>query len=341
MKIPDLQEAVKKKKFAPLYLFTGSEDFLIDEGIRLIVEHALEPSMRSFNLDVMYGSKSDVKDVVAHASAFPMMSERRVVIVKEAEKLATSESDMEVLGAYLQRPLESTSLVFVAPEGDMRKKPFTDIKKHAEVIECKPLFDSQIPPWIAEHIRRMGKEASLDACRLLQAYVGNSLRVLQSEIEKLITFVGARSEIKTKDVTAVAGATKGYTVFDLQDAIGAKDMRTAMRILEKMMQSSEQPTRIIIMLTRFFTQLWKLQDLRLKRSPDSEIASLIGVPSYYLKKYVAYQSKFSPGQIERAFRALLEADTTLKTISRDPKLVMELLVYELINGSRQRETAVS
>ncbi len=341
MKISELQAAVEKKNFAPLYLFVGPEDFLIDEGVRLIVEHALEPSMRSFNLDVMYGSKSDVKDVVAHASAFPMLGKRRVVIVKEAEKLAVSDTDKEVLAAYLQRPLESTSLVFVAPEADMRKKPFTDLKKYGNLIECKPMFDSEVPGWIAGRIKEMGNEVSDDACRLLQAYVGNSLRVLHSEVEKLITFIGARREIKVEDVTAVAGATKGYTIFDFQDAIGAKDMRIAMRILEKMLQSSEQPTRIIIMLTRFFTQLWKLQELRLKRSPDSQIASVIGVPSYYVKKYIEFQSHFSPEQIERAFRALLEADTTLKTISRDPKLVMELLVYELINGPRQLEDVLS
>lgn len=339
MTIAELRTAVRKKQFSPVYLLAGSEDFLIDESVRLIVDHALDPAMRTFNLDVMYGSKASARELVARASAFPMMSERRVVIVKESEKLGRTDADRELLASYVARPLESTLLIFISMEGDLRKKPFTDIRKYGEVVDCKSLQDRDVPMWIEGHAMQMGKTITPDAVSVLHTYVGNSLRVLHSELEKLSTYVGDRNEITADDVTAVVGATKGYTVFDLQDAVGAKDSRRALYILGKMMQRNESPQFIIVLLTRFFLNLWKIQELRMKRSPELEIATLTGIHHRYIGKHIGFQSNFTPGQIERAFRALLEADTTLKSTTKDPKIVMEMLVYELINGSRQQENA--
>lgn len=337
MTLEQLQAAVEKRQFAPIYFFYGAEDFLIDEGVEMIVAKAVDPAMKSFNFDVVYGSKADAKEVVAHASAFPMMSDRRVVLVKEFEKLVSSDPARELISTYIERPLESTSLILVSLQPDFRRKPFTDLKKSAETIECKSLFDSQIPHWISNRIRKYKKKVNPEACRLLHAYVGNSLRIIHSEIEKLLTFVGDRPEITAEDVTAVVGASKGYTVFDLQNAIGAKDMRAASRILERMIQAGQSPQLMIVMLTRFFTQLWKMHDLKSKRLSDGQIASELGVNPYFVKQFVSYSSKFSSEEIERCFQALLEADTVLKTTSRDPKIVLDLLVYSLIKGSKRPE----
>jgi DNA polymerase-3 subunit delta len=337
MTLQELHSAVAKKKFEPMYFFHGAEDFLIDEGVRLIVDHALDPSMRSFNLDVLYGGKTDAREVVAHASAFPMMSDRRIVVVREFEKLVVSESSKEILSAYIQRPLESTVFVMVALQADLRRKPFTDLRKRAATIECKPLWDNQVHGWIADRIRQMGKTANPEACRLLQAYAGNSLRVLQSELEKLFTYVSDRKTITPEDIAAVVGASKGYTVFDLQNAIGAKDMRTATRILERMLQGGQSPQMIIVMLTRFFTQLWKLHELRRRKAPESEIAGQLGVNPYYVKEYLSFQQRFTESEVELAFRALLEADTVLKTTSRDAKIVLDLVLHSFIRGKRKEE----
>jgi DNA polymerase-3 subunit delta len=225
MTYAEFQQAVRAQRFASIYLFYGEEDFLIDEGVQAISEHALDPGMKSFNLDVMDGSKVDAKDVVAHASSFPMMGPRRIVIVREFEKLVVAESAKEIVTAYVNRPLESTCLVLVSLDPDFRRRPFTDLKKKATLVECKPLYDQQVPGWVADRIKRLGKEANADACRLIHAYVGNSLRSLQNEIDKLLIFVGDRKEITSEDVATVVGASKGYTIFELQNAIGRQDPR--------------------------------------------------------------------------------------------------------------------
>jgi DNA polymerase-3 subunit delta len=331
MTYAEFQQAVRAQRFASIYLFYGEEDFLIDEGVQAISEHALDPGMKSFNLDVMDGSKVDAKDVVAHASSFPMMGPRRIVIVREFEKLVGAESAKEIVTAYVNRPLESTCLVLVSLDPDFRRRPFTDLKKKATLVECKPLYDQQVPGWVADRIKRLGKEANADACRLIHAYVGNSLRSLQNEIDKLLIFVGDRKEITSEDVATVVGASKGYTIFELQNAIGRKDTKEAVKILERMLTLGQSPQMIIVMLTRFFNQLWKLSDLKHRRIPDSEIAREIGIPPYFVKQYLEFRSNFTTDQIEQNFKSLLEADTVLKTTMRDAHLVLDILVISLIN----------
>ena len=331
MTYAEFQQSVKSNHFAPIYLFHGEEDFLIDEGVQLIISRVLDEGTKGFNLDVVYGSKAEAKDVIAHASSFPMTSAKRVVVVKEFEKLATNETSKEIVSAYINKPLDSTVLVLVSHDPDFRKKPFTDLKKRAELVECKPLYDNLVPGWIADRIKHFGREANAEACRLMQAYVGNSLRSLQNEIDKLFLFIGERKKVTAEDVAAVVGATKGYTIFELQNAIGRKDPKEAIRILERMLEAGQSPLMILVMLTRFFTQLWKLTDLRGRRMADQEIAREIGVPAFYLKQYVEFRSNFDVEQIEQNFKSLLEADTVLKSTSRDPHLVLDILVLSLMH----------
>jgi DNA polymerase-3 subunit delta len=283
----------------------------------------------------MDGSKVDARDVVAHALSFPMMGERRIVIVKEFEKLVSTEAAKEILGGYIERPLESTCLLLVSLEPDLRRRPFTDLRKRGALVECKPLYDNQVLPWITERARRFGKEMDAEACRLLHAYVGNSLRTLSNEIEKLLIFVGERTRIAPDDVATVTGATKNYTIFDLQNAVGRRDAKEAMKILERMLEAGQSPQMIIVMLTRFFNQLWKLSDMKLRQLAESEIVREIGVPPYFVRQYAGFQANFTTEQIEQNFKALLEADATLKTTSREPHLVMDLLVISLITSSRE------
>jgi len=333
--------SVGRSNVAPVTLLHGGEDFLIDECMHAVIGKTLDEGTKGFNLDVVYGSKIDVQGVVALASAFPMMGSKRVVVVKEFEKLATTDPAKEIFKAYLEHPLASTCLILVSLEPDFRRKPFTDLKKLAEVVECKPLYDNQVPDWIERRIREQGKTADPESCRLLHAYVGNSLRALQNEIDKLFIFVGEKKTIAAEDVSEVVGASKGYTIFELQNAIGRKDLREALRILHAMLEAGQSPQMIIVMLTRFFQQLWKLSELKSKRSPDASLAQEVGINPFFLKQLVQFQSNFSPAHIENSFRVLLEADTILKTTSRDKQGVMDLLVYTLVKGAHEFEQSLS
>ncbi|MGB2868438.1 MAG: DNA polymerase III subunit delta [Bacteroidota bacterium] len=336
VKYKDFQKTLAGSRFAPVYLFYGEEDFLIEECVNTIVAKSVDESTKGFNLDVVYGSKADVKDVIAHASSFPMMSEKRVVVVKEFEKLVSGETAKEIFSAYVDKPLDSTLLLLVSEDPDFRRKPFTDLKKKAEVVACQRLYDNQVPAWISARLEKLGKASDAEAARLLHAYVGNSLRALQNEIDKLLIFIGDRKEISVEDVAAVVGATKGFTVFDLQNAVGRKDMKEATNILERMLESGESPQLIIIMLTRFFLQLYKLSELQQKHVSEGEMASELRISPFYLRSYKEFQSAFSSRHLEEGMKALCQADAELKSTSHDAHSVLTLLLYSLIRGSVEK-----
>ncbi len=333
----ELQSAIAKKEFAPVYLLCGEEDFLIDECVQSIIEHALDSSTKEFNLDIVYGSQMEAKDVVARASSFAMLGERRVVVVREFEKLLDSESAKEIITAYILKPLKSNCLVLIAAKPDFRKRPYTDLKKIATLVECPPLYDNEVPAWIAQRVHQLGKEITPEACQVLQGYVGNSLRAIQNEIDKLFIFVDEKKQITGEDVSAVVGLSKGFTVFELQNAIGRKDIAEAISILERMLGLGESPQFIIVMLTRFFNQLWKLSDLKRRSASEYEISAELRIRPFFVKQYLEFSSNFPLEHIEQNFRALLEADMTLKTTSRDPRLVLDLLLYSLIKGTLETE----
>ena len=340
-KFPDYDnflEATKGKKYAPVYLFIGEEDFLSEECINRVIQDLLPAETKAFNLDIVYGSKVDASQVMAHAASFPMMSDRRVVVIKEFDKFLSDDPVKELVSAYVTRPLESTCLVLLAEKPDFRTKPFTDLKKTNAVFSFNPLYDNQIPAWIAARCKNMGKEIDIEACRLLQAYIGNSLRAIQNELDKLFTYLGERMRVTPEDVADVVGVSRGFTVFDLQNAIGKKNISEAMRIVKRMIETGEAPQLSIVMLTRYFTLVWKVQDMLKHGASEKEVIAATKISPYYFKDYAEATRRYSSSQIENSFSVLLNADLQLKSTSPDPYHLMEMLVYSLIHDVKSAET---
>ena len=334
----DFINSTKGKKYAPVYLFIGEEDYLSEECVNRVINDLLTADTKAFNLDIVYGNKADAGQVMAHAASFPMMSDRRVVVIKEFDKLISDDSVKELVSSYVARPLDSTCLLLLSEKPDFRTKPFTDLKKNAAVFSFNQLYDNQIPEWIAARCKTMGKEVDIEACRLMQAYIGNSLRSIQNELDKLFTYLGERSLITLEDVADVVGVSRGFTVFDLQNAVGKKNIGEAMRIVKRMIETGEGPQLSIIMLTRYFNLVWKVQDMLKHGESETEIIAATRISPYYFKGYAEAARRFSSLQIENSFRVLLDADIQLKSTSPDPYHLMEMLVYSLIRDIKLDET---
>lgn len=320
----DLLASLAKKELKPVYLFHGEESFLIDEATDAVMNAALTNEERGFNLDVLYGSEADAKDVVSHVSSFPMMAERRVVVVRDVDKLANSE----LLAGYVENPSPSSCFVMTCAKPDLRKKLFAQAKKKGIAIEFKPLWENQIPSWIARRAQKDKREIHPHAAEMLAAYVGTSLREICNELEKLYIYIGDKKTIELGDVTAVVGVSKEFSVFELQWAIGAKDTRKATEIMERMVDAGESPIMMVVMLNRFFQSLWKLADLRRRNVPQNLYAQQTGIWSF-MDKYLQTLSRFSFSQIEEAFLLLSEVDEKLKSTQTDEKLLMQTLIVQL------------
>lgn len=325
----DLIASLERRSLAQVYLLYGEEDFLAEEGTNAVIAAALEVPEREFNLDVLRGSEADVRDVLSLASSFPMMAERRVVVLKEVERMSPKE--MELVAGYVDNPSPSSTLVLVALKADMRRRPFSVIKRSGAAFECKPLYENRIPGWIESRVAQRQAAITPEACKMLAAYVGNSLRGLSNEIEKLFTYLGDTQTITAEDVSAVVGMSKEYGVFELQRAIGAKDLKRSAEILEHMLEAGENVPFIIIMLTSYFVTLLKLHDLSLKGSSDRELASEARVHPFFLKEYLEAVRTYPRSEIENAFGILARADERVKTSSGDDGSVLHAMLIELLH----------
>ncbi len=283
--------SIRRKDFAPVYFFFGEEDFLIDEIVDAVVAEGVDPATKGFNLDIIHGSETDGKDIVSIASSFPMMAERRVVVVKDFDRVANKE----LVEPYLEHPSPSTCLVLVAAKPDTRKKPYPLLKKNSVGGEFGRLYDNEIPAWIQRRVTHLRRTITPDAAQLLQAYVGNSLRDVSNQIDKLLIAVGSKPSIELEDVEAVVGVSKEFTIFELTKMVGEKNISRSLEIVERMLDSGESPQLIIVMLTRHFIIMAKVRELHAAGKSEFEIGEQSG------------SVRISSGNIFRSSAAIIPA----------------------------------
>lgn len=318
----------KKKEFAPCYFFCGDETLLIEEVIDSLIEHAVDPAMKEFNFDLIHGNETDGKKIVSLASSYPMMTDRRVVIIKDFDRV----NEKEVLETYVENPSSTTVLVLVSNNPDFRKKPYSVFKKLGIVHESYALRDYETTAWIESRMKKLKRSIEPAAVQLLHSYVGNSLRELVNEIEKLLLATGEKAAITVKDVEHVVGMSREFSAFELANKIAEKNISKSIQIAESLINSGEKAVGLIAVLTLHFIKLWKLQDgLRLGKQ-EGELAQIASTHPYFLKSYLTQAKNYAPSEIENIFLLLTDADLSAKS-SADPKLILTKTIAEIISGA--------
>lgn len=217
-------------RVSPVYYLMGEEPYYIDRLSHLIVHTLLKPEEQDFNLDLMYGNETTIDQVVERAHAYPMMAERRVVLVREAQGLRS----MDALEPYLHHPSPTTVLVFCHKHGklDARKSVSKLIQQTGVVFESKRLYDNQLPGFIAQYLRGEGCEAEGKAVQMLSNHVGADLGRLVSELDKLLlSLPNGERRITAQMVESLTGISKDYNSFELVDALARKDVGKAYQIV--------------------------------------------------------------------------------------------------------------
>ncbi len=319
-------------------LFAGEEQLLADEAMEFLLGSVVDEGMKDFNMDVLEGTRTTVQDVLSRASAFPMMGERRVVVVRRFEKLVSTEASRDLFRTYLDNPSPTTVLVLAAERADLRKHPFRDIQKQHVLVDCKPLKERDVPAWLQGRATKLGKGLDGEAAFMLQSYVGSSLLSLLRELEKLVSYVGDRPDITKDDVADAVGATRGYTIFDLQDAIGSKNYKDAVSIVRRMMLYGQQAPLIIATITRYFMQLGAVQECVRKRMAQKDIATTLGIHPYRVKLMVPVVRTYPAEAIAGVFHTLRASDRRLKTTDTDSVAEMELMLHAIVRADAVRPT---
>jgi DNA polymerase-3 subunit delta len=328
--LAELLSGLKGGTLLPAYLLHGEEDFLLEQGLDAILDRAFGKEERSFNLDVVYGGEVGSRDLMGRLSSLPMMGERRVLVVRDADKLL--KDTLESLAAYLEHPSPTTCLVMAGAKPDFRKKPFSTMKKGGMAYEFGHLYEDKIPAWIESYVKKSGRRIDPAGAKLLTAQAGRSLREVQNEIEKLYIYVNDRNSITEDDVAAVVGMTKEFTVFELQKALGWRETARAVAITDRMIETGEKLPGTIAALTAYFTLLWKCHDLKRDGIAPRDWPGKARINPYFLNDYVKTVEITSAGAVERAFLHLARADEQSKTTGADDRDIMHALVLNICGG---------
>jgi DNA polymerase-3 subunit delta len=324
---------IKSGRFDPLYLMYGDEDFLLEEAAAALMTNAVEEAARSFNLDILYGAETTADRLLALVSSYPMMSERRVVIVREFDRVPNKDQ----LLTYTRKPLSSTILALFVVKPDFRTKFYQEVRSHATLCECRLLYEDKIPAWISQRVREMGKRIAPDAAVLLQQYIGRSLREIQNELEKLFIYVGPAPSITLEDVQRLVGISRQYNIFELQKALGQKQLPRSIEILETMLRNGESAIAVIVMLTKYLQKLWLLHDPAVIALGDAQLPSILGTYPSFLPEIKAAARNFSISDFERCFSALCRTDEILKSSGMNEKTALTMLIFALCGHTEAAE----
>ena len=301
---------IHKKNFAPIYFLTGEEPYYIDMLSDSIENEALDEADRAFNQIVLYGRDVDVETIANHARSFPMMGDRMVVIVKEAQDV----KDLEKFEAYLDTIPETTLLVFVYKykKFDKRKTLAKKIDKKGVWFDSKKLYDSNIPGWIQNYLKAEGYSITPKATQMLADFLGTDLHKIANELKKLTIALPKNKSIDDADVERNIGISKDYNVFELQNAIGNRDVLKANRIVNYFGDNTKENPLLVtaISLYGFFTKLIKLHCTQDKS--QGNLATVLGVAPYFVRDYQTAARNYPPQVCIRNISILREFDLKSK-----------------------------
>ena len=324
MTYDQLIRTLENKTFRPLYFLHGDEPYYIDLVTDYISKNTLTEAEQSFNQTIVYGKESDAGQVINLAKRFPMMSSHQVVVVREAQEL----KDFEKLIHYVEHPQPSTLLVlnYKYKSPDKRKKVFKALEKHGVSFQSKKLYDNQIPGWISAYTSNRKYRIEPKAAALLSEFLGSDLSRIVNEVEKLIIAIGNKERnITPAHVEENIGISKDYNQFELQNALGKKEVLKANRIINYFAenQKNHHITQTISSLYYYFTKLLLIHYI--KDRSKQNVAATLKVNPYFVKDYEAASRRYSAAKLVDIISLLRTYDMRSKGYNGNTTPAGELL----------------
>ena len=341
MEFNDIMSELKKKVYRPVYFLMGEEPYFIDMISDYIEKNVLDDSEKEFNQSVLYGNDVTVDDVFGAAKRFPMMSEYQVIIVKEAQNIKNiagkekkekeRESEKEKaklpLELYLQNPQKSTVLVicYKYKSIDKRTTLAKYIDKNAVLFESKKIWDNQVAAWIDNYLKGKNYIVGSKASSILAECLGTSLSKITNELDKLMINLPPNSEITLDHIQTNIGISKDYNVFELQNAIGKKEVLKANRIINYFASNEKEHPMVmtVVLLYGYFCKLLTYHHLQDKSK--NNVAKVMGIPWNFIGDYEIAAKNYSLEKLKRIFGYLREYDLKSKGVDRGSATEGELL----------------
>lgn len=304
---------IKQGNISPIYFLMGEEPYYIDKISDFIANNVLSEEEKGFNQIVLYGRDTTIDEIDSNARRYPMMAERQVIIVKEAQDLSRS---IESLLSYAENPQPTSVLVmcYKYKKIDKRKKLYKAIQAKGTIFESKVLYDNQVAPWIQNTLKSSGYQISVKASQMLVEFLGKDLNKIDNELEKLQLITPKGTMITPEIIEENIGISKDFNNFELRNAIGQRDTLKTHRIINYFAQNPKDNPLVvtIAMLYSYFSQL--LQYHGLPDKSKANVAKQLKVNPYFVSDYVLAARNYPMKKASQAIDLLHQTDAKSKGV---------------------------
>jgi len=306
------------------------EPLLADRAVERIVETHVDPSLHDLAYTAYYADETPVAEIVAEAQTLPFLAERRVVLVRNAERYVAMSGDrhspLAPLIEYLKAPNESTLLLFVAAKIDKRKKFYKACKDAGVIVECPQLDDRDLEAWVNAETTQRGKAIERDAAQELVQRAGSRLSDVNNAVSLVAAYVGDAPVIRTEDVVAACADVAEETVWALTDAIAVSDPDKALRSLHQLLDLNKSPDEIMGLIN------WLLESAY-RAAPESSVSLQ---SKFVERKVLPLAQKLGVAKLKDAFALCTDTHFMIRSTGVDKDLALELLVIKLAAPRRRR-----
>jgi DNA polymerase-3 subunit delta len=320
---------IKAGNLKPIYFLMGEEPYYIDKLTEFIEQNVLDEHERDFNQSILYGRDVTMEDVIGTAKRFPMMADRQVVVVREAQELSRTIDKLE---AYAENPQPTTVLVFAYKYKtlDKRKKITKLLDKVGVVFESKKLYENQVGDWIKRVLSGQGYSIDNKAVAMLVEFLGTDLSKINNELDKLKIILPKGHTFTPNDIEENIGFSKDFNNFELRKAIGEKNQVKAYQIIDYFAQNPKDNPLVVTtgLVFGFFSQL--LQYHGLKDKSQMNAAKILKVNPYFVKDYEVAFRNYPMKKVSAIVSALRTIDVKSKGVgaasTSQHDLLKELLI---------------
>lgn len=319
---------VKNMDFAPVYLIYGEEAYL-RENYKNALIRALTTPGDNLNYTAFSGGNTDPGEVVSLAMTLPFMAERRVIYVKDSDFF---KKDSPEIAAYIKSPSPETVLIFDESNIDRRTASYNAASEGKYEVPADRYDEAKLPNWVANDFTRFGKLVTRETVDLLIQRVGNDMTALDMEVKKLAAYAEGRDQVTSEDVLTLVHRSPSFSVYEMIEAIGNKDLSRAVGIYYDMMAEDQNPYGVFTLLARQFRIMLEVSDMCERKASMDEMMKAIKLPFGIVRKYIEQSKKFSRAGMQRALEECVRAPGDIARGKLDKSMAMELLIVGIASA---------
>jgi len=323
----ELERALSDGKIQPLYLLLGPERYLRDAAARAITNAALATTLlREFNEASFSLLSDDVQSAIAAAEQLPMMSDRRVVRIRDFSRL--KEAQEEVLINYLGNPVPSTAVIFIADDLDKRKKATKSLLDRCTVVDFSPLKDAEAKGWVKTRLKELKSTADDPVISDIVRLVGTNVQTLFMELDKLASGACDTGIITLPLVEELIGRSRELANWELTDHLLAGNRKKALETLHRLLEDEVEPLMLLGLIGSNYRKLALGKQILMQRG-ESQVFKYVFIQPFKQRSYLDTLRRADAAKLAHSIQLIANVDLAIKTSQATPRLQMEMLVCEL------------